>query len=147
MKRNFFKFRTSNHSLFIETGRYCRPKLPREKRICKFYKNDEIEDKVHLLFKCSLYADLQEMFFQKTARVLDFNPDDQSNALNMLFTSTNRISKSHIANYIHKCLSKRKDIIKMEIWSMLYTKYLRYLYSIIHWISFSYLFFVCFCCW
>ena len=28
VKRNFFKFRTSNHSLFIETGRYCRPILP-----------------------------------------------------------------------------------------------------------------------
>ena len=30
VKRNFFKFRTSNHSLFIETGRYCRPILPRD---------------------------------------------------------------------------------------------------------------------
>ena len=27
VNRNFFKFRTSNHSLFIETGRYCRPIL------------------------------------------------------------------------------------------------------------------------
>ena len=114
MKRNFFKFRTSNHSLFIETGRYCRPILPREKRICKFCKNDEKKDKVHLLFKCSLYADLREVFFQKIARVMDFNPDDQFNALNML-TSTNRISKIHIANYIHKRLLRRKVVIEMEI--------------------------------
>ena len=102
VKTNFFKFRTSNHSLFIETIRYSGPILPREKRICKFCKNDEIENKVHLLIKCSLYADLRENFFQRMARVLDFNPDDQSNALN-------------IANCIHKCLSKRKDIIEMEI--------------------------------
>ena len=115
VKRNFFKFRTSNHSLFIEIGRYCRPILPREKRICKFCKNDEIEDELHLLFKCSLYADLREIFFQKIARILDFNPDDQSSALNMMFTSTNRISKIHIANYIHKYLSRRKGIIAMEI--------------------------------
>ena len=113
VKRNFFKFRKSNHSLFIEIGRYCRPIFPREKRICKFCKN-EIEDELYLLFKCSLYADLREIFFQKIARILDFNPDDQSNALNMMFTSTNRISKIHIANYIHKCLSRRKDIA-MEI--------------------------------
>ena len=47
VKRNFFKFRTSNHSLFIETGRYCRPILPQEKRICKFCKNlHEIEDEL-----------------------------------------------------------------------------------------------------
>ena len=115
VKRNFFKFRTSNHSLFIETGRYCRPILPREKRICKFCKNDEIEDELHLLLKCSLYADLREIFFQKIARILDFNPDDQSNTLNMMFISTNGISKIHISNYIHKCLSRRKDIIAMEI--------------------------------
>ena len=110
VKRNFFKFKTSNHSLFIETGRYCRPTLTREKRICKFCKNDEIEDELHLLFKSSLHVDLFEIFFQKIARLLDFNPDDHSNALNMMFTSTNRIPKIHIANYIHKCLSRRKDI-------------------------------------
>ena len=115
MKRNFFKFRTSNHSLLIETGKYCRPILPREKRICKFCKNDETEHEPHLLFKCSLYADVREIFFQKIAKVLDFNPDDHSNALNMMFTSTNRISKIHIANHIHKCLSRRKDITEMEI--------------------------------
>ena len=49
---------------------------------------------------------------------------DQSNALNMLFTSSNWISKIYIANYIHKCLSKRKDIIEMEMWSILYNEYL-----------------------
>ena len=59
VKRNFFKIRTSNHSLLIEKGRYCRPILPREKSICKFSKNDEIEDELHLPFKCSLYADLR----------------------------------------------------------------------------------------
>ena len=84
------------------------------KSICKFYKNDETEDELHLPFKCSLYADLREIFFQKIARILDSNPDDQSNALNMMFTSTNRISKIHIANYIQKYLSSRKDIIAME---------------------------------
>ena len=148
VKRNFFKFRASNHSLFIETGRYCRPIFPREKRICKFCKNDEIEDELYLLFKCSLYADLREIFFQKIARILDFNPDDQSNALNMMLTSTNRISKIHIANYIHKCLSRRKDIA-MEIWSMLYNIIQQIFTLIIQYYTLNIFFislFYCFCC-
>ena len=101
--------------------------FPEKNVPANFVKNDEIEDEVHLLFKCSLNADLREILFQKIAslRVHDFNPDDQSNALNLLFASTNIILKSRIANYIHKCLSKRKDIIKMEIRSMLYNEYLR----------------------
>ena len=128
VKRNFFKFRKSNHSLFIETGIYCRPILPREKRICKFCKNDEIEDEFHLLFKCSLYDDLREIFFQKIARILDFNPDDQSNALNMMFTSTNKISKNHIANYIHNVYQGEKTSLQWkydQCYIILYNKYLR----------------------
>ena len=52
VKRNleFFKFRTSNHSLFIETERYFRPILHREERICNFCKNDEIEGEVPIYF-------------------------------------------------------------------------------------------------
>ena len=149
VKRNFFKFRTSNLSLFIETGRYWRPILPREKSICKFCKNDEIENELHLLFKSSLYADLRKIFFQKVARILDFNPDDQSNALNMMFTSTNRISKIHIANYIPKCLSRRKDIIAMEIWSMLYNIIQQIFTIIIQYYTLNIFFislFYCFCC-
>ena len=33
-RRNFTKFRISAHSLAIETGRYTKPKTPREERIC-----------------------------------------------------------------------------------------------------------------
>ena len=52
-------------------------------------------------------------FSKDSKSKLDFYPDDQSNALTTLFTSTNRTSTVHIA--IYKCLSKRKDTIVMEI--------------------------------
>ena len=71
-KRDYFKFRTSNHSLFIETGRYCRPILPRENRFCKFCQNNEVEDEIHLLFDCNMYSELRKTFLDKL-RALDTN--------------------------------------------------------------------------
>ena len=36
LKSSCAKFRTSNHSLAVETQRYCRPIIPRIKRVCVF---------------------------------------------------------------------------------------------------------------
>lgn len=113
LKKDYYKFRTSNHALFIETGRYCRPVLSREKRTCKFCNNNDIEDEMHLLFKCTLYADLRQTFMQNVTTVLEIVPDDQINLTKALFTSKNTTILT--ANYIHKCFSRRKVSQLMEI--------------------------------
>ena len=66
VKRTYYKFRTSNYSLFIETGRYCNPVIPRERRLCKFCSANETEDELHFLLKCNLYNDLRQLFSKKT---------------------------------------------------------------------------------
>jgi hypothetical protein len=45
------KFRLSDHYLPIERGRYHRPKLPRDLRICPFCKSC-ICDEIHAFFEC-----------------------------------------------------------------------------------------------
>ena len=54
------RLRTSSHSLRIETGRYNLPfTLPPNQRVCWFCMGDsanEIEDELHFLFNCRLYA-------------------------------------------------------------------------------------------
>ena len=50
------RFRLSNHSLLIETGRYSRPKIERDDRKC-FICKDEIEDELHFVTKCPLYSE------------------------------------------------------------------------------------------
>ena len=42
------KFCISNHNLYIEVGRHCKPKVPREERLCKVCVQNEIEDEIHL---------------------------------------------------------------------------------------------------
>ena len=47
------RWRLSNHSLKIETQRYCRPHIPRENRVCTLC--NKLEDEAHVIFECPLY--------------------------------------------------------------------------------------------
>ena len=49
------RFRISNHQLNIERGRYCRPVLPVEMRICQFCSENKVEDEKHVLVDCERY--------------------------------------------------------------------------------------------
>ena len=57
------RFRLSNHSLLIETGRYSRPKIEREDRKC-FICKDEIEDELHFVTKCPLYSEERKHLYK-----------------------------------------------------------------------------------
>ena len=46
------KIRLSSHWFPIETGRYSRPIIPREQRICKLCNNNNIGDETHCMLKC-----------------------------------------------------------------------------------------------
>jgi len=51
-RRQFTKFRISNHKLAIETGRYGKPKIQVDQRLCIFCNHKEIETEKHMLLKC-----------------------------------------------------------------------------------------------
>jgi hypothetical protein len=46
------KVRLSAHKLRVETGRHCRPPLPREQRICLRCNRLQVDDELHLVFDC-----------------------------------------------------------------------------------------------
>ena len=52
-KKLFTKFRISNHSLMIETGRYTSTKTPRENRKCLVCDLDQIDGEHHLMISCA----------------------------------------------------------------------------------------------
>lgn len=55
------KFRISDHSLEIETGRY--KKIPRVQRICQFCDNNNLDDEAHFFFTCELNKQLRNSLF------------------------------------------------------------------------------------
>ena len=54
-RRNYTKFRISNHNLMIKTGRYSNSKTSREQRKCQVCDLDEAENEEHLILTCSCY--------------------------------------------------------------------------------------------
>ena len=51
----------SNHDLRIETGRYVRPIIPRNMRVCSECVGT-VEDEEHLLYHCPLYDDVRRSY-------------------------------------------------------------------------------------
>lgn len=68
------KFRISDHSLRIETGRHERVInrdtgklviLPRSERVCQYCCDGCPEDEIHFLLKCQLYDDTRQIFLNQ----------------------------------------------------------------------------------
>ena len=55
-RKIYTKFRISNHKLKVELGRYLKPYLPFEERICEKCFSDDIEDEIHFLLQCPNYS-------------------------------------------------------------------------------------------
>ena len=53
----------SAHTINIEIGRYARPKLPRDKRTCKF--GNEVETETHFILFYKTYNTLRDVLFKE----------------------------------------------------------------------------------
>lgn len=72
LRNKLTKLRISAHSLAIETGRYCKPVIPSERRFCKFCET-LIEDEVHFLFQCPQYSNIRKKYSITDSLVPNFN--------------------------------------------------------------------------
>jgi hypothetical protein len=71
-RRAFALFRCGVAPIGIETGRY--RGLPEDQRLCPFCTDGSVEDELHVLLKCPLYADLQTSLIDAFTRdVLAFS--------------------------------------------------------------------------
>ena len=109
-KRDLLRFRTSNHPLLIETGRYCNPKIPREERICQHCELNEVEDEYHLLFNCSLYSNIRSAYFEKLVHVFHVTNENRKQFIEDTFSSGNQKAIYYLAKFISKCFTKRKFV-------------------------------------
>ncbi|XDV45306.1 hypothetical protein PO909_013424 [Leuciscus waleckii] len=64
------KYRLSEHSLAIETGRHRKSWLPREQRVCVHCRTGEIETETHFLLCCHKYSSVRELYFSKLTNVI-----------------------------------------------------------------------------
>ena len=104
-RQHFTKFRISNHKLAIETGRYSKPKTPRDQRYCLLCNNDEVETEQHMIFECSTYSKLRYVLQSKLKDKMDFSV----NKLTFLMKSTDDEVIFYLSKFISKCFLLRKE--------------------------------------
>ena len=90
------KFRTLNHKLPVETGRYIN--IPRNQRYCTLCNSNQFGDEYHFLLECITLSAIRKKFipeyFYKSANVLKF-----SQLLNADVTLLNKVCKFIIEGF------------------------------------------------
>ena len=122
-KRDYTKFRTSNHKLAIETLRYKRPVVPRDQRLCEFCNQNEIEDEYHTIFSCKIYADLRVTFLDKMRTVFGICPANKDELTRTIFNTSNRLAIIYTSSFINKCFLRRKLLLLLFFLIFLYLCY------------------------
>ncbi len=84
--RHLAQLRTGSHQLRVEIGRWERPRLPRDERICRRCQSGEVDDEHHMVFDCPALeevrvqhiglfagsADLRSFLAQESSQVAAF---------------------------------------------------------------------------
>ena len=92
------RWRLSCHKLYIETGRYKTPKIPREERLC--LNCDVLEDENHAIFHCKVHQTIRRKFdnllrkYNSVGKLLDPNEEgDIRTIANFLTEIENNMEK------------------------------------------------------
>ena len=95
LKYIVWKFRTVNHELPIETGRYTR--IPRNEKVCKMCNGGQLRDEFHFCFECPALKELR-------IRFLPANIYKRPNVINFgsILNIKNTITLVNLAKFI-KC--------------------------------------------
>ena len=98
-QKYFTRFRISAHNLAIERGRYNRPPIPCELRICPNCSSG-IQDENHFLLECNEYdISRQELYTKITPHCPNFHSLSNENKLKYLLTAEGTILKE-VASFI-----------------------------------------------
>ena len=78
-------FRAGCLPLAYETGRYSRPPVPIDDRLCLLCDNSSVETEKHFLIECSLYSDIRyKLFLVCSNHIENFNILDDENFLSVM---------------------------------------------------------------
>ena len=101
-RRALAQFRSGSHWLGVEAGRWIRPRLEREERLCKRCDLAAVDDEAHMIWACPKLIDIRiqhiDLFRDGAPQVERFLQQDAS----------------QLAAFLHKCYCKCGDL---EDWS------------------------------
>lgn len=104
--KDLSKIRISAHDLLIERGRYFRPRMAREERLCTYC--NQVEDEEHFILFCNKYKDLRSSLFRKIGIIPDLSSSGEAfHVFKMLMNPTNAKNTKHMCNFISEALKIR----------------------------------------
>ena len=106
-RKQFTKFRICNHNLAIETGRYSKPKTPRDQRYCLLCNDNKVESEEHMIFECSIYSDFRKHLQSKLTNKIDFSINNSKSLMN----STDDEIIFYLSTFLWKSFSLRQEIL------------------------------------
>ena len=107
LRKTLTKYRLSEHSLAIETGRHRQTWLPREERLCSHCDKQEIETELHFLIQCDKYQLIRELFFPKFIQIYPNFPAIPDTEKLQILLGEERSCAKMAAQYVAACHSLR----------------------------------------
>ena len=107
MMREIARLRTSTNKLAIETGRYQRPVVPSNERLCKICNMGQAEDEVHFITKCTAYSKHREVLLSEM-NLTNYNKSPEEKFIKIMKTSKDT-EVIALGRYILACLQSRKN--------------------------------------
>ena len=111
-RKNFTKLRISSHPLEIEKGRYSRPKVPAENRLCKFCNSSIVETEKHFLLECTLYDKIRINLYDtlKVCSLIDTDNHDETYLSLMGYLQGDTEIAEIVCHFIDACFSLRQEV-------------------------------------
>ena len=99
------RFRCGTAAIHIETGRY--EGLPENERICPVCEN-VVEDEYHVLYRCPLYTDLREEYYEFSIAEMDVNVHNLSKEeqLSLILSNTENSAIRASAKFCSQILER-----------------------------------------
>ena len=109
-KKFIAKLRLSTLALQIKTGRYERPRLLAQNRLCLSCENGlSVENEEHFIFSCLKYNNLRESWINQLKKPENFANLDTSEKFKIIFDQPENVKIS--AQYIINCYDVRSKIL------------------------------------
>ena len=90
----------------MKKGKYFRPKIKRENRLCSQY--NQIEDEQHFLIHCTKFVDVRKLVFQKlNINLQDLCPSEYMKTITRWLNPNSIDDTMNICHYIKDCMSIR----------------------------------------
>ena len=109
-RRTVAKFRTSNHKLMIEYGRYCTPKIPEHLRLCQYCSINEIDHEQHFMINCTLYPNERQYLLDSvTHKYAHFHSLSANDIMLFLFNDVDPFVCKKLSHFIFLAFEKRES--------------------------------------